>query len=68
MRFGTHTQDGGIITVGAANSMKDTVSVGRPVIPKGRHSEGPPFSAISSTDNLQLGIRLGLRLGYGTYG
>jgi len=28
-----------------------------------RHSDGPPFSAISSSDNLRLGIRLGLGLG-----
>ena len=31
-----------------------------------RHSEGPPFSAISSCDNLWLGIRLGLGLGLGS--
>jgi len=28
-----------------------------------RHSEGPSFSAISSSDNLRPGIRLGLGLG-----
>jgi len=27
------------------------------------HTEGPPFSAITSSDNLRLGIRLGLGLG-----
>jgi len=27
-----------------------------------RHSEGPPFSVISSSNNLRLGIRLGLGL------
>jgi len=45
----------------------------RPSILRGRHSEGPPFlweppfSAISTSDNLRLGIRLGLwiRLGLG---
>jgi len=31
-----------------------------------RHSEGPPFSAISSSDNLRLGIHLGLGLGLGS--
>ena len=35
----------------------------RPAIPKGRHSDGPPFSAISISDNLRLGIGLGLGLG-----
>jgi len=29
-------------------------------IPKGHHSEGPPFSATFSSDNLRLAIRLGL--------
>ena len=28
--------------------------------------KGPPFSAISSSDNLRLGIRLGLGLGLGS--
>jgi len=28
-----------------------------------RHSEGPPFSAISGCDNVRLGIQLGLGLG-----
>jgi len=32
----------------------------------GRHSEGPPFSAISSCDDLRLGIRLALGLGSGS--
>ena len=30
---------------------------------EGRHSEGPPFSATSSSDDLWLRIRLGLGLG-----
>ena len=30
-----------------------------------RHSKGPPFSAIFSSDNLRLRIRLGLGLGLG---
>jgi len=34
--------------------------------PRVRHSEGPPFSAISISDNLRLGIRLGLGLGLGS--
>ena len=32
----------------------------------GRHCEWPPFSAISSSDNLRLGIRLWLGLGFGS--
>ena len=34
----------------------------RSAIPKGRHSEGPPFSAISSSDNLRLGIWFWVRV------
>ena len=35
----------------------------RPAIPRGPIPKGPQFSAISSGDNLRLGIRLGLGLG-----
>jgi len=40
-------------------------AIPRAAIPKGRHSEGPPFSAICSSDNLRLGIRLGVGTGLG---